>query len=86
MLDTFASVGDSPSSPARALFRIVPHATDALAILPKAIRADTAGTVTLRAIDSTADVTLTLAAGEVVAVRAQFVRAAGTTASLHGLA
>jgi hypothetical protein len=42
--------------------------------------------VVLRAVGSDIDVTLTLAAGEILPVRVQYVRAAGTTAALHGLA
>lgn len=87
MADNFASNADSVSAPARQIFLITPHASNEVSPLPKAIRADSAGTVALRAVGSSADVTVTLAAGEVLAVRAQYVRATGTTvATLHGLA
>jgi hypothetical protein len=41
----------------------------------------------LRAVDSAADVTIPMVAGEILPVRARFVRAVGTTVTaLHGLA
>lgn len=87
MADNFANNADSVFAPARQIFLITPHATNALSTIPKAIRADSAGTVALRAVGSSADVTVTMAAGEVLAVRAEYVRVTGTTvATLHGLA
>ena len=47
MADEFSNVEDV-SSPARNVFLITPHATNPLAITPKAIRADNAGTITFR--------------------------------------
>lgn len=84
-MDEFSTYGDSVSAPAREMFAIVPHDTAPISPLPKAIRANSAGTVTLRAVDSAADVTLAVAVGEVISVRVNFVRTS-TTASLHGLA
>lgn len=87
MADPFATSADSVGNPARQMFVITPHATNEIDPLPKAIRANGAGNIVLRAVDSAADVTITVAAGEVVPVRAQYVRASGTTVSgLHGLA
>lgn len=86
MTDQFRGLADDVDNPARQMFLITPHATNEIDPLPKAIRADSAGTVALRAVDSTADVTVTMAAGEVLAVRAQYVRVTGTTVlTLHGL-
>lgn len=85
--DSFSRFSDSPSAPARAMFAIAPHASAEVDPLPKAIRADSDGTVTLRAADSAADVTVTMAAGEILPVRARHIRANGTTvAAIHGLA
>lgn len=85
--DNFSHFSDSPSAPARTMFLIVPHAAAEVDPLPKAIRADSDGTVTLRAVEGTADVTLTMTAGEILPVRALHVRASGTTVTaLHGLA
>lgn len=87
MADEFATHQDTVSAPARGMFVITPHATNEVSPLPKAIRANGAGDVVLRAADSGADVTVTMAAGEVLAVRAKYVRVTGTTvAVLHGLA
>ena len=87
MADKFVSGSDTVTAPARDMFVITPHATNEVSPLPKAIRADTAGTVTFRAVDGAADVTVTMAAGEQLQVRAKYVRAAGTTVTLlHGLA
>lgn len=85
MADTYPG-SDSIVSPALKMFAITPHATNEITPLPKAIRCDVAGTVALRAAGDNADVAITMAAGEVLSVRAQYVRAAGTTATLHGLA
>lgn len=84
MADKFALNSDSVQSPARVMFEIVPHATNEVDPLPKAIRADAAGEVTLRAVGASADVTINMVAGEQISVRAQFVRSASMT--LHGLA
>jgi hypothetical protein len=84
--DKFGGFSDGIGSPAREMFLITPHATNAVDPLPKAIRANTAGTLALRAVGSTADVSINVVAGEVIDVRAEFVRAAGTSAVVHGLA
>lgn len=65
-------------------YAIAPHASNPLPNPVKAIRADTAGTVTLRMMDSPADVTLDLDKGEYVIGIVTHVRVAGTTAALHG--
>jgi len=77
--DFFAGNSDIATAPARRCFVITPHATDELAILPKAIRAPSDGVITLRAIDSEDDVAHPVLAGECIDVRAQYVREAGTT-------
>jgi hypothetical protein len=85
--DSFSRFSDSPSAPARRMFAITPHDTAEVDPLPKAIRADGDGTVTLRAAGSDADVTVTMTAGEILPVRARHIRAGGTTvAAIHGLA
>ena len=85
--DSFSRFSDSPTAPARRMFAIAPHDTAEVDPLPKAIRADSDGTVALRAADSDTDVTVTMAAGEILPVRARHIRAAGTTVTaIHGLA
>lgn len=87
MADPFAYNADSVIAPARRIFAITPHATNPIDPLPKAIRANEAGTIALRSVDAAADVTLTVAAGEILPVRALHVRASGTTVvNIHGLA
>lgn len=86
MDDKFGKAPDELTAPGRNMFAITPHATDEVTPIPKAIRANTAGTVALRTIDGTEDVSVTMAVGEVLHVRVQFVRAVGTTATLHGIA
>jgi len=87
MADDFASYATGLESPASKMFLITPHASTEITPSPRAIRANGAGDVVLRAFGSAADVTVTMAAGEILPVRAQFIRASGTTvAVLHGLA
>jgi hypothetical protein len=87
MADPLSSLADSTMAPSRNMFLITPHATNEVDPVPKAIRADGAGTIALRAVGSAADVTINVAAGEVIPVRALFIRATGTTVSvIHGLA
>ncbi|WP_408586585.1 hypothetical protein [Novosphingobium sp.] len=72
---------DTPDSPALRATPVVPGDNPILP-LPKGIYVGTGGDVTLRAIGSSADVTYkNLANGSYIAVRAQFIRAAGTTAT-----
>lgn len=80
MLDPFRNLDDSAAAPARRAFPVTPHDANELPLLPKALLIGAGGTVALRAIDSVADVTITAVAGQIVPVRAQFVRATGTTA------
>lgn len=79
MPDKFSNVPDHMSAPARHCFVITPHATNELPIIPKAIRAPSDGVITLRAVDSDEDVAHPVLAGEVIDVRARYVRAAGTS-------
>ena len=86
MADQFQNMADELTSASRRMFLITPHASNEVNPLPKAIRCDVAGTVALRSIDATADVSITMSAGEVLPVRAQYIRVTGTTATLHGMA
>jgi hypothetical protein len=79
--DDFSSLTDSPISPARRAFAVTPSDSTPLARLPKALYVGGAGNVTLRAVDSVADVTIAVQAGQVLPLRASHVRAAGTTAT-----
>lgn len=80
--DIFQNHADAIAQPARRAFAVNPHDVNEIAVLPKALFVGTGGTVILRAIDATADVTMkNVASGQVIDVRAQYVRATGTTAA-----
>lgn len=81
MLDPFQNFGDSAADPARRAFAVTPSDSVALTQLPKALLIGGAGLIVLRPIDSIADVTISVAAGQIVPIRASHVRAAGTTAT-----
>lgn len=80
--DAFASLTDAINDPARAPFAVTPHDTNALPAVPKALYIGTGGAVTLRGVDGSADVLFkNVASGQVIDVRAAYVRATGTTAA-----
>ena len=79
--DKFSSSSDSLIGPARQVFAVVPDDTNALPQLPKSLLIGGGGTLTLRAVDSAADVTIAVAAGQQLDIRASFVRATGTSAT-----
>lgn len=76
--DKFRHDPDVVWAPASACFVITPNDNQALPIVPKALRAPSNGVIVLRAIDSDTDVAHPVTAGEVIAVRAAYVRATGT--------
>jgi hypothetical protein len=86
--DPFASQADTVMAPARSPFALVPHDSDELPAVPKAIYVGAGGTIVLRGIGGSADVTFSgVQTGSVLDVRASHVRATGTTAAnLVGLA
>lgn len=87
-MDAFASYTDSIDAPARDCFAIAPSDTVPLTSVTKAIYVGGTGDVLLKSVDGVADVNFTaVPAGAILPVRAEFVRAAGTTATgLVGLA
>jgi hypothetical protein len=58
MSDTFASFVDSPTSPARQAFLVIPHDCQELQTVTKAIYLGVGGNINLRAIRSQQDVLL----------------------------
>ena len=86
--DPFASSADSPIAPAELCFPITPSDTAALQTATKALFVGTGGTVTLRSVRGTADVSFkNVPDGAVLDVRVSAVRATGTTAAdIVGLA
>ena len=87
-IDNFAGYGAAVIDPARAAFAITPDDGVALALLPRSIYVGSGGTLTLRAVDSPADVTLVnIASGQQIDIRPSHIRATGTTAAnIVGLA
>jgi hypothetical protein len=82
MADAFSGAVDSVIAPATRAVAVVPHDSNALSDIPKALFIGTGGHLVLRGAGGGADVTFrNLADGTVLPVRAQFVRAAGTTAA-----
>jgi hypothetical protein len=82
MTDAFAHFADTASAPSRAPFAVSPSDAVALSALPKALYVGTGGTVVLRGADAAADVTFkNVASGQILDVRALYVRATGTTAT-----
>lgn len=80
--DPYFSQADTVNDPARAPFAIVPHDVNALPIVPKALYVGSGGSVVLRGVDGAADVTFkNVASGQVLDVRALYLRATGTTAA-----
>lgn len=73
----YGKYDNTSSSPARKCFVITP--SDSSEIEIKALRAPSDGVITIRAIDSTADVQHPVLEGEVINVRAKLVKATGTT-------
>ena len=82
MADEFQTLADSVSGPATRAAAVVPHDADPLPEIPKALYVGTGGSVTLRGIGGGADATFAnVASGSYLLVRAQFVRATGTSAA-----
>jgi hypothetical protein len=82
MADGFANTADQVSAPATRAVAVVPHDTNALSDIPKALYVGTGGTITARGVGGGADVMFrNVAAGSVLPFRAAFVRATGTSAA-----
>ncbi|PZU57368.1 MAG: hypothetical protein DI547_13790 [Sphingobium sp.] len=82
MPDSLQDFSDSAHAPSRAPFAIIPSDASPLPSIPKGIYVGTGGHVTLRGVGASADVTYrNLPDASYIAVRAQYVRATGTTAS-----
>jgi hypothetical protein len=81
MADAFASHADKVSAPATRAVAVVPHDSQALADIPKALFVGSGGAIVARGVGGGGDVTFRgLAAGSVLPFRASHVRATGTTA------
>ncbi|MBS0479059.1 MAG: hypothetical protein JSR79_07155 [Proteobacteria bacterium] len=82
MTDSFQSLTDEVSAPARRALAVTPHDANALSDIPKALYVGTAGDITMRGVDGAADqLWKNVPAGALLPFRAQYVRASGTTAA-----
>ena len=82
MTDAFARQADSPEAPSSHPLAIIPSDSAPLVTTPKALFVGTGGTLVLRTASGAADVIFkNLVSGQILPVRAQFVRATGTTAA-----
>ena len=82
MSDLFQNSGDHVSAPATRCAVVTPHDANALTDIPKALYVGTGGSVVLQGAGGGGDVTLAnVPSGSVLAIRARYVRATGTTAA-----
>jgi hypothetical protein len=82
MADQFSGAVDSVMAPATRAVPVVPHDSNAIADIPKALYVGTGGSIAMRGVAGTADnVWKNVPDGTVIPFRAQFVRATGTTAA-----
>ena len=80
---SYGKYNNTTATPAREMFLITPSA-NILNPTPKALRANTAGTITFQALDSSSTVTVNVLPGEILPV--QVLRVTAATATVHGLA
>lgn len=82
MPDQFQNVADQVSAPATRCVAVVPHDSNALPDIPKALFVGSGGAIAMRGVAGTADqLWKNVASGTVLPFRAQYVRATGTTAA-----
>ncbi len=85
--DSFRYHNDKVSDPARRAYTITPSDSADIVPLPKVLLIGIAGNIVLQAADSDADVTIAASAGQIIPIRARYVRNTGTTAGqIIGLA
>ncbi|WEK44203.1 MAG: hypothetical protein P0Y64_05135 [Candidatus Sphingomonas colombiensis] len=82
MADQFANSADTASAPATRAAAVSPHDTNALSDIPKALYVGTGGTIVMRGVAGSSDqIWKNVPNGALLPLRAQYVRATGTTAS-----
>ncbi|PVX28991.1 spike base protein, RCAP_Rcc01079 family [Sphingomonas pokkalii] len=82
MADSFANSADHVAAPATRAVAVVPSDGTPLPDIPKGLYIGTGGTITMRGVNATADtVWKNVASGTILPLRAQYVRASGTTAT-----
>ena len=81
-IDPFFAFPDNAEQPSSRPFMVTPHDVNELPIIPKGIFVGTGGNITLRGAGATADVLFkNVPNGATLPVRAQYIRATGTTAT-----
>lgn len=82
MADQFSGHSDTMIAPATRGVAIVPHDVNALADIPKALFVGTGGNITMRGVGGSTDVLYkNVPEGSILPIRAQYIRATGTTAA-----
>ncbi len=82
MADPFANLADHCSAPATRTVPVVPHDTNALTDIPKALYVGTGGNITMRGLNGTIDQSWkNVPSGSILPFRAHYIRATGTTAA-----
>jgi len=82
MADQFQNNADQVSAPATRAVAVAPHDSNALTDIPKALFVGTGGNITMRGVNGSADqLWKNVPSGSVLPFRAQYVRAAGTSAA-----
>lgn len=81
MADPFANLADQVSAPATRTVAVVPHDSNALTDIPKALYVGSGGTIVMRGMNGTIDQSWkNVPSGSILPFRAQYIRATGTTA------
>ena len=86
MPDEFSSTSDTPESQARNAAAVIPHASDPLTAISKALYVGVGGNVVVRLVDDEADVQfVNVPAGMILPIRASHVRDASTASGIVNL-
>jgi hypothetical protein len=82
MADPFDNCCNDLSAPARKALAVTPNDTDPLVNVPKALYVGTGGDIAMRGIDGDVDQAWkNVPSGVILPIRAQYIRATGTTAT-----
>ncbi len=82
MTNPFSGVADAPYAPSTRAVAVTPDDATPLADIPKGLFVGTGGDITMRGLNGASDqLWRNVPAGSVLPFRAQYVRAAGTTAA-----
>jgi len=82
MVDRFEGFNDGLTSPGKSHFTVTPSNSADLPNATRAIRADSAGTISCRLVGDDVEVTYTVSAGEVLPIRVKRIMDTGTTVAV----